>query len=217
MRYSPGVLRSSVYFLLLLILTPLSAQRIRSLAVMDFDARGIAAYEAASLTDWLRSDLVKIGTVPVVERGKMLSILMEEQDLQLLGCASDACAVEIGQLLGVSHMVVGSIGKVGSSFSIIVRTIDVETGKIVNSPTRTYYGKIDGLIQEMVPLAYEIVGQKAFYDREMEKRRLAEEALAPWWDKPINTLSPGEQVMVKTLLLVVALASFALVWQLMTL
>ena len=160
------------------IFTSLPAQQITSLGVIDFDARGIASHEAASLTDWLRAEIVKIGVAPVafaVERGNMLEVIIEEPDLQITGCTTDACAVRIGRLLGVTHMVAGSFGKVGSVYAIISRLIDVETGQIVNTANRRFQGSIEGLFNEMTPLAHEIVGMKEEYDR-MEQAR--EEELA---------------------------------------
>ncbi len=142
------------------IITSLPAQQITSLGVIDFDARGIASHEAESLTDWLRAEIVKIDVAPVVERGDMLAVIIEEQDFQLTGCTTDDCAVRIGRLLGVTHMVAGSFGKVGSVYTIISRLIDVETGQIVNTANRRLQGSIEGLFNEMTPVAFEIVGKR---------------------------------------------------------
>ena len=138
----------------------ISAQSQQSIAVLDLEARGISAVETASLTDRLRSEMVKTGRITVVERGQMQQIL-QEQDFQLTGCTTEECAVEIGQLLGVTKMLAGSIGKVGSTFSIDLRTIDVATGRITNSITRDYRGEIDGLLVQMSILAGEIVDFEA--------------------------------------------------------
>ncbi len=142
------------------LMVPLSAQRITTLAVLEFDGRGIADHEAASLTDWLRSEIVRVGNVPLVERGDMLGIILAEQDLQLLDCTSDECAIQIGQLLGVTHIVAGSMGKVGSTYTILARVIDVGTSRVIKTPSRRYQGSIDGLFDEMTPIAYEIVDRK---------------------------------------------------------
>lgn len=142
--------------LLLLSLTGVSAQDYISLAVLDLQGRGISAIEAASLTDRIRSELVRTGGITVVERGQMEQIL-SEQDFQLSGCTSDECAVEVGQLLGVTTMLAGSIGKVGTTFSIDLRTIDVQTGKIIHSIIHDYRGEIDGLLSEMALVADELV------------------------------------------------------------
>ena len=128
-----------------------------SMAVLDLDARGISVVEAASLTDRLRSELVKTGMVTIVERAAMEQIL-REQDFQLAGCTSDECAVEVGQLLGVTQMLAGSIGRVGSTYSIDLRLVDVETGKIVKSVTHDYRGVIDDLLGQMTALAHQLVG-----------------------------------------------------------
>ena len=84
--------------------------------------------------------------------------ILEEQNFQLTGCTSDECAVEIGQLLSVNTMVAGSIGKVGATFSIVVRIIDVQTGKIDRTIIRGYRGELYGLLTEMVFIAGELVG-----------------------------------------------------------
>lgn len=134
----------------------LQGQTRESFAIMNLEGRGISAMEAQALTDRLSSLIVRTGKVTVVERGQMQAI-MQEQDFQMAGCTSDECAVEIGQLLGVTKMVAGSIGKLGSTYSMDLRVIDIATGKISNSIIRDYRGEIDGLLAEMALVAQEIV------------------------------------------------------------
>ena len=153
--------RSVVIFVLhMALLAPaggLLAQAKESVAVMDMEGRGISAIEAATLTDRMRSELVATGVVTVVERGAMQAILAE-QDFQLSGCTSDECAVEVGQLLGVTMMIAGTVGKIGSTYTLDLRTIDIETGAISGTMTRDYRGEIDGLITEIEYIAWELVG-----------------------------------------------------------
>lgn len=152
-------MRTGIHFVSLLLCLPaiLFAQQTESLAILDFEGRGISDYEAVSLTDRLRSELVKTGEVTVVERGQMEQVL-REQDFHLTGCTSNECAIEVGQLLGVTSMVAGAIGQVGSTFTLDIRVIDVETGMITRSLTRDYRGEIDGLLAEMVAMAGELAG-----------------------------------------------------------
>ncbi len=145
------------YLMALLLVTGLWAQQHESIAVLDLEGRGISAIEAATLTDRMRSELVKTGAVTVVERGLMVTILAE-QDFQMTGCSSDECAVEVGQLLGVTMMCSGSIGKIGSTYTVDVRTISTQTGAIVSTISRNYRGEIDGLITEIEHLAWDLVG-----------------------------------------------------------
>ncbi len=128
-----------------------------SIAVLNFEGTGISVSEAISLTDRFRTDLVRTNMVTVVERGQMENIL-KEQDFQLSGCTSEECAVEVGQLLGVTSMVAGTIGKLGSTYIIDIRMIDVESGKITLSLKKDYRGEIDGLLPIITELAAELVG-----------------------------------------------------------
>ncbi len=132
-------------------------RQLESVAVLDLEGRGISAIEASTLTDRMRTELVKTGAVIVVERGQMQTI-MSEQDFQLTGCTSDECAVQIGQILGVTQMYTGSIGKIGSTYTVDVRVIDVETGTIFNSLSRDYRGEVDGLLREIERLSWDLVG-----------------------------------------------------------
>tara|TARA_Y100000034_G_C6793825_1_gene355619 strand:- start:84 stop:809 length:726 start_codon:yes stop_codon:yes gene_type:complete len=127
-----------------------------AIAILDLEGRGISELEAQTLTDRMRSELVNTGAVTIVERSQMQEIL-EEQGFQQTGCTSDECAVEVGKLLGVQNMVTGSIGKIGSSYTLDVRMFVVETGAILKTVNRTYRGEVDGLIMEIERLAWDIV------------------------------------------------------------
>ena len=133
------------------------AQTSESFAILDFEAEGVSEVEVRVLADRLEAALVSLNTARVIERGKMHQIL-KEQDFQISGCTSNECAVEVGELLGVTLMVAGSIGKIGSTFSINLRTIEVSTGEIIQSIMRDYRGEIDGLLGEMLPIANELAG-----------------------------------------------------------
>jgi len=182
---------------ILWLLTPASipAQQTESLAILDLEGRGISTIEAASLTDRLRTALVRIGGITVVERGQMEQIL-GEQDFQLTGCTSNECAVEVGQLLGVTSMVAGSIGKVGSTFSIDIRTVDVQSGRITHSLWRDYRGEIDGLLGIMPEIAGELVIAIAAAEPPPESR--APEAPTPA-SIAIITQPPGAAVALDSL------------------
>jgi hypothetical protein len=58
----------------------------------------------------------------------MLEQLLKEQELQLTGVVDSETAVEIGKLVGAQLVVIGSIVKTGTVYTINSRFIDVETG-----------------------------------------------------------------------------------------
>ena len=131
-----------------------------SVAVLDFDAKGIPTYEAETLTERLRSEIANTNAVRLTDR-KLIEKILQEQGLQQSGCTTDECAAEVGQLLGAQFIISGSIGKLGSSFTIDTKMVSVTTGAAERAKTATYSGEIVGLITEMEILAWEIVGLKA--------------------------------------------------------
>jgi hypothetical protein len=115
------------------------------LAIIDFDGFGISTQEASVLTNRLSTYLVQAGVYRIIERGQMKQIL-EEQDFQMTGCTSDECAVEIGQLLGAQLILAGSFGKIGSTYTIDMRIIDVTTGGIIQTASHDVRGEIDDVL-----------------------------------------------------------------------
>jgi len=147
--------------LLVTLLTLVIAQDSRpSVAVLDFDAKGIPTYEAETLTERLRSEIANTNAVRLTDR-KLLEKILQEQGLQQSGCTTDECAAEVGQLLGAQFIISGSIGKLGNSFTIDAKMVSVTTGAAERAKTATHKGEIVGLIVEMEILAWEIVGLKA--------------------------------------------------------
>jgi TolB-like protein len=124
------------------------------LAVSDLAAQGVQESEAAVLSEQLRAELMKSPRIRLIERSQMQEIL-KEQGFQQSGCASDACAVEAGQLLGVKNMVVGSVGMAGSYTVLSVRVINVATGSVVASESVRTKGGVDKVIESGIQDAAE--------------------------------------------------------------
>lgn len=117
-----------------------------TIAVLDLQPEGVKQSTARIITERLRSELLKTRAFVVLERGQMEEIL-KEQGFQQSGCVAEECYVEVGQLLGVSHMVGGSIGKVGKTVSINLRLIDVSSGVITHTVTHDCECTVDEVLQ----------------------------------------------------------------------
>ncbi|MFA4907805.1 MAG: PEGA domain-containing protein [archaeon] len=122
------------------------ADELLNIAVLDFEGIGISEPESRTLTSRLRTILSGYPQYQLIERGKMDEIL-KEQSFQLSGCTSNECVVEIGRLLSVEQMVAGSFGLVGQTYTIDMRIIDVETGKVVKTSQTNLRGKIDDVLE----------------------------------------------------------------------
>jgi len=134
-----------------LIIASLSAQV--KIAVMEFEGKNVPQTDASALTDRLRAELFLTGKFVVLEREKMDTILKEQQ-FQLSGCTSDACAVEAGQLLAVEQIVAGSVSKVGQTYSVTARLIGVEKGNLLNVGKCDLKGNIGDLMTSLSNVAF---------------------------------------------------------------
>jgi TolB-like protein len=132
MKRGESLKKSSLLLLLCVSLSLFAQGKKMNIAVSDLSGQGIEQSSTSIISDRLRTELFKQGGFNVLERNAMQDIL-KEQGFQQSGCTSDACAVEIGQMLGVSYIVVGTVGKLGRLFTIDVRLIQVATGKIAFS------------------------------------------------------------------------------------
>ena len=140
-----------IIFSLIIVKYGISAQETKpTVAVLDFDARGISAHEVATLTERFQNNLFLSKQFILVERNQMEEIL-NEQAFQMSGCVSDECVVEVGKLLGVHLMVAGSVGKIGKLYTCSARIIDVSEGKIIAIATLDQGGGIEDLLSEGIP------------------------------------------------------------------
>jgi TolB-like protein len=136
----------SVGLLLVLYCSANEASTKTTIALTDLSGQGsVDKSTALVISDRLRSELFNTSAFVVLERGQMQDIL-KEQGFQQTGCTSDACIVEAGQLLGVKFIIAGSLGKVGSTYTLNLRMIDVETGKIIRAANSDCRCEIDDVL-----------------------------------------------------------------------
>lgn len=86
----------------------------------------------------LSLELSNIENIEIIER-EDISAVLEEQSLQLSGITDPNSAVDVGRLTGADAVVVGDLtdyvywdntGVTGTTVSLSMRMIDVETGKV---------------------------------------------------------------------------------------
>jgi len=120
-------------------------------AVINFEISGIDSVTSTVVTNRFRAELLKYGVFDVLERDRMDEILTEQGFQQTGACNSDQCIIEAGRLLGVTSMIGGVVGKVGSLYSISARLIDVQTGRIQYMVTGDYEDNLENLVTEAIP------------------------------------------------------------------
>lgn len=136
---------------LLLSLVSIVCGKSLNVAVNDLAPQGVSVSDAVIISDRLRSELIGTGRFRVMERSEMDKVLKEQAFSESGVCDQSECAVEIGKLLSVDRMIVGSVGKIGEMYSMQARLLDVQTGEIVFTAIKDYSGRIEGLLTEAVP------------------------------------------------------------------
>ncbi|MFH1958466.1 MAG: ankyrin repeat domain-containing protein [bacterium] len=105
----------------------------KNIAVANFESTPpLSASDAVFITNFFRRAMVNSKIFNVLDRNNMDKILAE-QGFQQTGCTTEDCAVQMGKLLNVHLIVIGSCGKLVSRYILTVDIIDVETSEIVAS------------------------------------------------------------------------------------
>ncbi len=115
-------------------------------AVIDFSYNGISKSNADALSDRLRAELGKLEEFNLIDRKAMEEIL-SEQYFQYSGCVSEKCMVELGNMIGASQIIGGSISKIDNYYTISSKIIDVETGRIIKT---AIYDDDEGVLSNLL-------------------------------------------------------------------
>ena len=150
-----------------------------TIAILNMDAKGVSQIEAEVLSERLRSHVSQLlnsseyataedkDQYLVVEQTQVDRIL-EQFEIQNIGCVSDSCAIEFGKMLQVDRIVIGQIGRVGNTYSVSARVIDVESRKSVATADRQHKGSIDEVMSSVIME----VGDELFLGRKKKSRKL---------------------------------------------
>ena len=123
-----------------------------NVAVLDFEARdGLTKGEAASLSDQFSGELFATGEFTVIDRNRIKAILQEQGFQQSEACNQVECVVDVGRILKVEKMFVGTIGKVGQTFSVTIQMIDITSAEVQMNKKRLYSGQVDELATDIIP------------------------------------------------------------------
>lgn len=120
----------------------------------------------------------------VVERAQIKQAL-QEQTLQLSGGTDTQNAVKIGKLLGADLIIVGSVVKIGNSYTVNSRMIDVKTGEaqLGRNATGTDLNLLNSLSRELLDGLFGGGKKLAAKGRRCPKRR-SPRPLSPLLRKP---------------------------------
>ncbi|MEK7390947.1 MAG: CsgG/HfaB family protein [Fibrobacterota bacterium] len=127
-------------------------------AVAPLASTSISRGEADLLGEALSTALQRRSGARMMERSQMEKILAEQGFQNSGACDKSDCAIQIGKILGIDQIVVGSVGKLGSSYMLNARLVDVATGEILGSTSRTSPARIEQVVAELPKAADDLFG-----------------------------------------------------------
>lgn len=128
------------------------------LAVLQVAAgEGVPPSTAAAITEAVVGEVRKQSRAEVITQREIASILSLENQKAMLGCQTDACMAELGGALGTDRLVAGDLAKLGESFLLHLRVVDVKKVRVVaQADRRLRGGTIDDVLDVLPAMVAEI-------------------------------------------------------------
>lgn len=151
--------------------------------VLDLDASNLDPGEARVISDRLRYFINSQPIFQLIERAKMVNI-MEEVGFQISGaCDTDECVVQVGKILGARKMIAGSIGRVGTIYTLQVRIVDIESSMVEHQAFTNVSGIEDVLETATATVAKELADILAGQSESVQPFTSATIRIGTWAEK----------------------------------
>ncbi len=145
-------------FIFSLFITPLYGQdkSLEMIAVINFEnTSGSPALNHLNetISEHIYTYLQKTGRLNLVERGRLKEASLNELNLSITDIIDDTTSAKLGRLVGAKFSVIGSFTKIGDTYQINARLIDVETAKAIPGAAVQERGKEDELFNLLDKIA----------------------------------------------------------------
>lgn len=150
-----------LHSLALVMLLPVQTPSLSSVAIFNLETRtGVAPDVGAVLTGQVVALTRQRSTFSrVISASEVEAALGLERQKQLLDCDSTSCMTEIAGSLNVSHILLGTVGRLGGSVLLDLRVVAVRTQFVAASVTRRVTaGKADALLDVLPGALDELLG-----------------------------------------------------------
>ena len=149
----------SKYLIYLLMISSLFSEKF--VAILELEPIGLTGQEGRVLTQRLSSEFINLGVYSVMALDKVKELLREQGYKNYVDfhqyCIEKECAVGIGKIVTADYIVLGTVSKLGTTYNIDVKMIDVHNNDIVSTSIYNHVGEIDILLTEgIVSVAKEI-------------------------------------------------------------
>ena len=164
------VKRTSIMVGLLLFISASIALAVPHVAVLDaILAPGTDPTVAGPVTDKIIEELLRSGKYVVLDRANVEQVLREKEFQLSSGIVRNEEVRQAGEYLGADLVIVANVSRVGGTYVISARTIDVVSGEIIAQASSEKQGKIDVLLEIARTVGKQISGQEIVVEKAAEK------------------------------------------------
>jgi hypothetical protein len=122
---------------------------------------GVSSSTIPIITDTLYATLLKSQWFRLVTREDMAKILAEHK-LQMSDlCDSGSQAAEYGKILNAQKMLIGTASKLGTTYQVVLKLVNVETGEIELAGQAEATGNVNVLMQLVKKAAADLLNKQA--------------------------------------------------------
>ena len=134
---------------------PPAAPKVLKIALFQLETSGVEPKLASVVSDMVFAEMGKLPNSSVIGSKEIDTMLGYEQKKQVAGCTDTSCVVAIGGALGVDKIVLGSIGKVGTSYVFNLKLLNMKTAeaKVENVYSKRVKGGTEEDFLDAIPEA----------------------------------------------------------------
>ena len=121
-----------------------------SVAILNFDVQNISEYDAAKISNRLRTELFETKQFLLMDWELMISVL-RDKGFQQPKRTPISWLLGAGQILRVERIIGGNIRKIGNTYILTIHFLDIQQGKALKTITEDFTGEIDILLHRVIP------------------------------------------------------------------
>ena len=145
-------------FVLTLLMSASAYAEKSAVAVLDIQGTGVDPTLLPTLTEVLTVEINDLGMYKVVAGRDVQAMLGFEKQKDMMGCTDAACLAEIGGALGVDRIVVSQIGKVGNTYVVNIKIINIRMADTEGRVYETVKGEVDALLDTIRKSVVKLLG-----------------------------------------------------------
>ena len=142
------------------------------ISVMDLKAEnGIDKGVVTLLYELILTEFQDYSNLSVISKTDISSMVQYETEKELAGCDDSSCMAEIGGALGVDKVVIGHVGKLGSSYVVTLKLMNIKNATVENRVSETIPANEDKLIPLIKFLANKLLKKYSKYKNKKDENK----------------------------------------------